>query len=189
MRYLIAILIVLNLFSGRSSHIVGGEIYYDYLGNNNYKFYISVYRDCLSSGASFDNPLSLGLFNSNNQLIQNVQIPFSGSTNVPVVFNNPCVTPPTNICTENSVYTVTLNLPPTAGGYTLAYQRCCRGPNINNLNDPSDTGFTLWCQIPGTTDNNFINSSPRFNGYPPLLLCNNEDLVFDHSATDPDGIN
>jgi len=187
MRYLIAILIVLNLFSGRSSHIVGGEIYYDYLGNNNYKFYISVYRDCLSSGASFDNPLSLGLFNSNNQLIQNVQIPFSGSTNVPVVFNNPCVTPPTNICTENSVYTVTLNLPPTAGGYTLAYQRCCRGPNINNLNDPSDTGFTLWCQIPGTTDNNFINSSPRFNGYPPLLLCNNEDLVFDHSATDPDG--
>ena len=79
MRYLIAILIVLNLFSGRSSHIVGGEIYYDYLGNNNYKFYISVYRDCLSSGASFDNPLSLGLFNSNNQLIQNVQIPFSGT--------------------------------------------------------------------------------------------------------------
>jgi gliding motility-associated-like protein len=31
------------------------------------------------------------------------------------------------------------------------------------------------------------NSSPRFTNYPPLLLCNNEDLVFDHSATDPDG--
>jgi len=187
MRYIISILIILNLFSSRSSHIVGGEIYYDYLGNNNYKFYISVYRDCLSSGASFDSPLSLGLFNSSNQLIQNVQINFTGSNNVPVVFNNPCVTPPSNICTENSVYTVTLNLPPTPGGYTLAYQRCCRGPNINNLNDPSDTGFTLWCQVPGTTDNNFINSSPRFNGYPPLLLCNNEDLIFDHSATDPDG--
>ena len=187
MRYLLSIFIVLNLFSSRASHIVGGEIYYDYLGNNNYTFYISVYRDCLSTGASFDSPLSLGLFNSNNQLIQNVQIPFPGSSNVPVVFNNPCVTPPNNICTENSIYTVTLNLPPTAGGYTLAYQRCCRGPNINNLNDPSDTGFTLWCRIPGTTNNNFINSSPRFNGYPPLLLCNNEDLVFDHSATDPDG--
>ncbi len=187
MRYLIFIYLVLNLFSARASHIVGGEIYYDYLGNNNYKFYISVYRDCLSTGASFDNPLSLGLFNSNNQLIQNIQINFSGSSNVPVVFNNPCVTPPNNICTENSVYTVTLNLPPAAGGYTLAYQRCCRGPNINNIDNPGDTGFTLWCHVPGTTDNNYINSSPRFNGYPPLLLCNNEELVFDHSATDPDG--
>lgn len=187
MRYLISILIILNLFSGRASHIVGGEIYYDYLGNNNYKFYISVYRDCLSSGAAFDSPLSLGLFNSNNQFIQNVQINFTNSSNVPVVFNNPCVTPPNNICTENSIYTVTLNLPPTAGGYTLAYQRCCRGPNINNLNNPGDTGFTLWCKVPGTADNNYINSSPRFNGYPPLLLCNNEDLIFDHSATDPDG--
>lgn len=187
MRYLIAIFLILNLFNSKASHIVGGEIYYDYLGNNNYKFYISVYRDCLSTGAAFDSPLSLGLFNSNNQLIQNVQINFSGSTNVPVSFNNPCVTPPNNICTENSVYTVTLNLPPTAGGYNLSYQRCCRGPNINNLNNPSDTGFTLTCHVPGTADNNFINSSPRFNGYPPLLLCNNDDLIFDHSATDPDG--
>lgn len=187
MRYIISIFILLNLFSGRTSHIVGGEIYYDYLGNNNYKFYISVYRDCLSSGAAFDGNLSLGLFDANNSLLQNIQIPFTGSTNVPVVFNNPCVTPPNNICTENSVYTVTLNLPPTSGGYTLAYQRCCRGPNINNINNPGDTGFTLWCRVPGTPDNNFINSSPRFNGYPPLLLCNNEDLVFDHSATDPDG--
>lgn len=187
MRYLLAIFLILNLFNSRASHIVGGEIYYDYLGSNNYRFYISVYRDCLSSGASFDSPLSLGLFNSNNQLIQNVQINFTGSTNVPVVFNNPCVTPPNNICTENSVYTVVLNLPPTPGGYYLSYQRCCRGPNISNLVSPDDTGFTLTCRVPGTTDNNFVNSSPRFNGYPPLLLCNNDDLVFDHSATDPDG--
>ena len=41
--------------------------------------------------------------------------------------------------------------------------------------------------MPGTPDNNFINSSPRFNDYPPLLLCNNDDLIFDHSATDQDG--
>jgi gliding motility-associated-like protein len=32
-----------------------------------------------------------------------------------------------------------------------------------------------------------VNSSPRFIDYPPQLLCNNEDLIFDHSATDPDG--
>ena len=181
---LIVFLLTFNVFG---SHIVGGEIYYDYLGGNNYRFYISVYRDCNSSGAQFDSPLSLGVFDPAGNLVQSVNVPFPGSVNVPVVFNNPCVTPPSNICTENALYIVNITLPPTAGGYTIAYQRCCRGPNISNLNNPDDTGFTLSCRVPGTANNNYINSSPRFNGYPPLLLCNNEDLIFDHSATDPDG--
>lgn len=187
MRYLIIILISLNFFNVQASHIVGGEIYYDYLGNNNYQFYISVYRDCNSTGAGFDSPLGLGVFNESNQLINNVQVQYTGLTNVPVVFNNPCVTPPNNICTQHSLYTVILNLPPSNGGYTISYQRCCRGPNITNIVNPDDTGFTLTCRVPGSANNFHINSSPRFNDYPPLLLCNNEDLVFDHSATDPDG--
>lgn len=175
------------MFSARASHIVGGDIYYDYLGNNSYRFYISIYRDCNSSGAQFDNPLSLSVYSGNGVLAQNIDIPFPGSDPVPVVFNNPCVTPPTNICTENAIYTTIIILPPTPLGYTISYQRCCRGPNITNIINPDDTGFTLTCQVPGTPDDNYINSSPRFNNYPPLLLCNNEDLIFDHSATDPDG--
>ncbi len=184
-----ALIIAFTFFASlaNASHIVGGEIYYDYLGNNNYRFYISVYRDCFSTGAAFDDPLVLTIYNSSNQMIQNISVPFPGSQNVPVVFNNPCVTPPNNICTENALYQTVVNLPPTPGGYTISYQRCCRGPNISNLVNPDDTGFTLTCVVPGTTNNNYINSSPRFNDYPPLLLCNNEDLIFDHSATDPDG--
>ena len=187
MRYFFFVLIALSFFNLRASHIVGGEIYYDYLGNNQYRFYISVYRDCLSTGAGFDTPLGLGVFNENNQLINSVQVQYTGHSNVPVVFNNPCVNPPTNICTEHSLYTVVLNLPPSNGGYTVSYQRCCRGPNITNIVNPDDTGFTLTCRVPGNANNFYINSSPRFNDYPPLLLCNNDELVFDHSATDPDG--
>ena len=186
MKTILHIVIFFCAFNANASHIVGGEIYYDYLGSNNYKFYISVYRDCNSDGASFDSPLSLGVF-SGGALIQSVDVGFNGSLIVPVVFNNPCVIPPNNICTENSVYTVILNLPPSVNGYTITYQRCCRGPNINNLINPDDTGFTLTCDIPPLANNDFINSSPRFIDYPPLLLCNNEDLIFDHSATDPDG--
>lgn len=173
---------------GRSSHIVGGEIYYDYLGNNQYRVFVSVYRDCnTATGADFDNFLPLGVFDQFGNTVQNVTISFPGDQNVPVVFNNPCVTPPNNICTENSIYEIVLTLPPIPGGYTVAYQRCCRTPEITNIVNPGDNGFTLSCQIPGDAGNNYINSSPRFNDYPPLLLCNNDDLVFDHSATDPDG--
>ncbi len=183
-------LIILLAFSAtfsRASHIVGGDMYYNYLGNNNYQFYINVYRDCLSTGAAYDDPLYLAVYVQNGTLVQNIPINFPGSTHLPVVFNNPCVTPPNNICTELAVYTTIINLPPTTGGYYLGYQRCCRGPNITNLISPDNTGFTLTSHIPGIETGMWENSSPRFNGYPPLLLCNNDDLNFDHSANDPDG--
>lgn len=187
MRFVIAILLLMSLTPARASHIVGGDIYYDYLGNNQYLFTINLYRDCNSTGAQYDNPLSLGVFNAAGALIQNVQVTFPGSQQIPVVFNNPCVIPPNNICTELATYQVTLTLPPIPGGYYVSYQRCCRGPNITNLFNPDDTGITLSTHIPGGDTGNQVNSSPRFTNYPPLLLCNNEDLIFDHSAIDPDG--
>lgn len=172
----------------RGSHIVGGDVYYDYLGSNNYRFYITVYRDCLSNGADFDDPLSLAIYTQNSSVpVQSLYVPFPGSVVLPVVFNNPCVTPPTNICVEKAVYVVNVNLPPIVGGYTITYQRCCRGPNITNLVSPDITGLTLVAHVPGLETGAYENSSPRFTNYPPLLLCNNDDLVFDHSATDPDG--
>lgn len=187
-RFLLYSFLLLFVHSNaHASHIVGGEMYYDYLGNNQYRVYIAIYRDCASTGAPFDDPLSMGVFNSSNVLVSQVNIPFPGSTILPVVFNNPCVTPPSGICIERAIYTTIITLPPTPGGYTLSYQRCCRGPNITNLANPDDTGLTLTTHITGSDSGALVNSAPRFTNYPPLVICNNEDLNFNHSATDPDG--
>jgi gliding motility-associated-like protein len=177
------------LFSGWSlaSHIIGGDIYYNYLGNNQYRFFITLYRDCASTGAQYDNPLYLSIFTQGNIHYQTVQVPFPGSVVLPINFNNPCATQPSGICVERAIYQVVLTLPPIPGGYIVSYQRCCRGPNISNLQFPDDTGLTLVAQVPGSNTNASNNSSPRFTNYPPVLLCNNDQLVFDHSATDPDG--
>lgn len=187
------LIIIICLFLGfysSASHIVGGDVYYDYLGNNQYRFFVSVYRDCNSNGAAFDSPLNFGVFrNVDNSRFNDFQFTFNGSSLVPTNFNNPCGIAPTNICTENAIYSQVITLPPIAGGYRVAYQRCCRGPNINNLINPDDTGLTLSIVVPGTASNNFQNSSPRFVNYPPLVLCNNDNLIFNHSATDPDGDN
>lgn len=170
------------------AHIVGGEIYYDCLGNNQYRFTIKVYRDCNSSGAQFDSPLVLGAFrNSDNSLYNTYSASYPGSTQLPVVFNNPCVDPPNNICVQEAIYQKVITLPPSLQGYTVVYERCCRGPSIVNLTNPDSQGLTLSATVPGTNSGVTCNSSPRFSNYPPLLLCNNEELVFDHSATDPDG--
>ncbi|MES2588744.1 MAG: PKD domain-containing protein [Bacteroidota bacterium] len=185
----IALIFVLSLFSLQlfASHIVGGDIYYEYLGNNNYKVQIIVYRDCNSTGAEYDSPLKLGVYDANNNLLESIDLNFPGSVVLPIVLNNPCVNPPTGICTERAIYQTTINLPPSLNGYTLAYQRCCRGPNITNLNSPEDTGFTLATHVTGINSNAIINSSPKFTNYPPLVICNNDILNFDHSATDADG--
>ena len=172
-----------------AGHIVGGEIFYTYLGGSSYQVTLYMYKDCdpIGEWAGFDNPLPLAVYNSSNQLVQNVYINLSSQDNVPITFNNPCVDPPNDLCVLRGIYTTTLNLPPNPGGYTLAYQRCCRRPSITNINAPGDTGFTLTCKIPGSVDNNHQNNSAVFNAPPPQVLCNNDQLVFDHSATDPDG--
>ncbi len=170
-----------------ASHIVGGDIYYDYLGNNSYRVTLILFRDCVSTGADYDNPMSLGVFDMSNNLVQDVRINYTDRVTLPVVLNNPCVTVPANICTERATYTAVITLPPSVGGYNLVYQRCCRGPSISNLISPEDTGLTLMTHVTGSNSNAIVNSSPRFKNYPPLVICNNDELVFDHSATDPDG--
>lgn len=187
MRYIFILITFLQFNFLIASHIVGGEIYYDYLGGTQYKISIVLYRDCKSNGAVYDNPLSLGVFTSTGVLLYNELVSFPGSINVPITFSNPCVTPPNDICIEKAIYTTILDLPSRLGGYTLTYQRCCRGPNVLNLVAPDNTGLTLTTRIPGSETGLEKNNSPRFTGYPPTILCNNEDLIFNHSATDLDG--
>jgi gliding motility-associated-like protein len=187
MKKLYLIFFFFMLSKSYASHIIGGDIYYDYLGNNQYRFFITLYRDCNSTGAQYDDPLTLTIYKANNVFFQNILVPFPGSVVLPINFNNPCATPPSNVCVERAIYTTVVTLPPTPGGYDVSYQRCCRGPNITNLLFPDDTGITLTTHVPGSDTGFTANSSPRFTNYPPVLLCNNDELVFDHVATDPDG--
>lgn len=186
MRLLLISFLFIHL-NGFASHIVGGEMYYDCLGGNEYRVTLKLYRDCLSDGAQFDDPLPITIFDGNYMNIGGFTIDFPGSINLDANFNNnPCVTVPSDICVEEAIYTKIVTLPASSTGYVLAYQRCCRGPNVTNLNTPEDQGLTLTVTIP-PANLAVCNSSPRFTNYPPLLLCANEELIFDHSATEPDG--
>lgn len=169
-----------------ATHIVGGEIYYDCLGGNNYKITLKVYRDCYNGIPPLDDPAYIFIFDAAGSFIDSLAMPLPGTTVLPPVINNPCFTPPTDVCVEEGIYTRIVNLLPRAGGYNLTYQRCCRNNTILNLINPGDVGSTYMAHIPdpGLA---FCNSSPRFNNFPPIFLCSGVPLNFDHSATDPDG--
>ncbi|MFM2285600.1 MAG: hypothetical protein RLZZ543_1097 [Bacteroidota bacterium] len=170
----------------KATHIIGGEIFYDCIGNNQFRITLKLYRDCLNGQAPYDDPANVAVYKANGTLFSNVQIDFPGSFNVPQVTINPCFQDNANICVEVATYTKVVTLPFSPGGYTLVYQRCCRNQSILNLNNPGDTGATYQAQIPESawTD---CNSSPRFSIFPPIVLCINDQLNFDHSAIDPDG--
>jgi gliding motility-associated-like protein len=169
-----------------ATHIVGGEIYYDYQGNNTYLVTLKVYRDCINGQAPFDNPAYVGVYDQNSVLLQTLSLSFPGSQQIPISINNPCYLPPSNVCVEEAIYTGTAVLPPIPGGYFLSYQRCCRNQTILNLSNPLNVGSTYTCHIPDPSVA-VGNSSPRFTNLPPLFMCSNVPFIFDHSATDPDG--
>jgi PKD repeat protein len=181
-----AILFVLAPLSALGTHIVGSEIYYTCLGNNQYQITLKVYRDCLIGEAPFDSPAYISIYNNSGGLVSNLAAYHNGATQLPVVITNPCLQAPPNICVEEAIYTVSTTLPSVAGGYHVAYQRCCRNGTIVNLTTPGAQGATSYVHIPELALSS-CNSSPRFNEFPPLALCAGDPLVFDHSATDPDG--
>lgn len=184
--YCIFICFVLLAFKGKATHIVGGEIYYNYLGSNTYKITLKLYRDCLTGLAPYDDPATVFIFNSSGTFIDSLVIPFPGSNVIPPTINNPCFTAPTNICVEEAIYQATITLPPIAGGYNLDYQRCCRNNSILNIVNPGDVGSTYMTHIPAPSLAT-NNSSPHYTNFPPIFICSGVPLTFDHSAFDADG--
>ncbi|HEV7229677.1 MAG TPA: PKD domain-containing protein [Bacteroidia bacterium] len=170
----------------RATHIVGGEIYYDYKGNDTFKITLKLYRDCLNGQAPYDDPAYIFIFNTNGNLVDSIPIVFPGSTRVPPLINSPCFAAPTDICVEQAIYSKNVFLPPAPGGYNITYQRCCRNGTILNLQNPGSVGSTYMAHIPDPSLA-IGNSSPRYKQFPPIYICANNPLVFDHSAHDPDG--
>jgi len=188
LKYIFSVLLIfvvcIKLYA---THIVGGEIYYDNLGGNNYRIHMKVYRDCINGVPPFDNPAFFTIFNASGSVVTTLQVAISSSITVPPSNNNPCA-PSTSgsACVEEAIYETTVNLPPLTGGYYIAYQRCCRNGTILNLINPGTIGTTYWEHIPGP-EVVAVNNSPRFSNRPPIYVCANIPIGFNHIATDPDG--
>lgn len=175
-------------------HIVGGDVTYQCLGqvgsNVRFRVTFTMYRDAIGGGAPFDNDASFGIYiGNNNNWRYFTQIPNQNVTNVepiPIVTPNPCLIAPSNIKVERGVYEFDVTLPVSQNeSYMIAYQRCCRNNTISNLVNPGDAGAAFTVIITPFAQQT-CNNSPTFNDFPPVVICNNEFIKFDHGATDKD---
>lgn len=198
---------LLSTISLDAAHIVGGEMTYTCQGTDPadptkmiYNFTIIAYRDCAGGGAEFDGlpggaSMHVSVFQGSGSNFDLVMLPgFDGIVfpDDPVVtdiipgLTNPCVEIPSNLCVEKGEYSFTLSLPIINETYHIVYQRCCRNNTINNIQLPGEAGSTYTAQINPQAQLG-CNNTPVFNNFPEILICVNEELNFDHSATDIDG--
>ncbi len=174
-----------------AAHIVGGEITYECMGNGSYIFTLTVYRDCASGGADFD---SFGQSNiagtvsiyDGTDLITNITLDTPTVESVPPIISNPCLEVPENLCVQRAVYTFEEFLPQPNEAYTITYSRCCRNASISNIILPEETGATYTIDITSAAYES-CNNSPVYSNFPEIVICVNEPLNFDHSATDAEG--
>ena len=177
----------------KASHIIGGELTYRCLDNGEYEITVDVFRDCFYGLADFDSLAKVGIFNEMG-LLQVLSIPPSFTDTLSNDLDDPCVMLPPDICVEWARYRDTVQLaPPSSYGYLFVYQRCCRNQTIINIPAPAEeVGATYFAQLTQSGYNS-CNSSPTFvedvntANYPPVAICVNREINFDHSAVDPDG--
>lgn len=178
-----------------AEHIIGGEVIYRCLNvdslnqRTTFEIVFTLYRDARSGGAPFDPNGKFGVFRFNGAVWvhqQTINSPVRDIAAVDIVNDNPCIIAPPNLGVERGLYQFNITLPWSDQSYIISYQRCCRNSTINNIVDPRSTGGTYYTEITPTAQRS-CNSSPNFINYPPILICANELLLFDHSAVDKDG--
>ena len=191
------------VFHAKASHIVGGEFSYTYAGDSvkggqtlyYYKVSLNIYEDCLNGdpeAIAQDNPAFFGAFDAvtgslfewDTFSIGPKAIFFTSSITVPINFSNSCVSNIPATCLLKKTFEKTYAFPYNPHGYLISYQRCCRNASVMNVFDPGNTGSTFFCTIPPTA---IHNNSAVFKNYPPQIICLNNPLNYDHSATDVDG--
>lgn len=69
--------------------------------------------------------------------------------------------------------------------YMVAYQRCCRNASINNIVNPGETGIALSVAITPEAQR-ACDNTPLFNELPTAIICIDENMQIDFSASDPD---
>lgn len=181
-----------------ASHIAGGELYYEYIGDgalantSRYMLTMRLFRDCRSIGQTLATErVVIGIYSTNQMKLYstanlNLQTPIpSINLNTNAI---PCLVNAPEVCFQIGVFTGTVDLPKSQDGYTLTWVRCCRIDNIGNLDIGNGIGGTFVTKIPGTaTLPNGHNSSPQFAIKDTALVCQRKNFVLDFGATDADG--
>jgi len=205
-RILLTILIFLTAIKAFTNHIVGGEVFYKYLGAGNtagtsvYQVSLRLFRDC-------DVPCGDGTGTACLPTIAAVAIyplvspytpfyafslPLIDSSAITLTTYPNCIANRPPVCYEIKTYSTIVTLPDNDSGYIIAYQNCCRAASENqfglDFTASGIPGATYTATIPGKSVLPAEhNNSAIFKLKDTALVCSQGRLAINFSADDADG--
>ncbi len=183
-KILFSLIALMMSYFAFSTHIVGGEVTYVHLGGASYKLTVNLYRDCDPASVQFSATQTVRIDQGDGTFFMDVTLPMLSRDTLNPPLDTCAIDP--GICVEEAIYSKIINLPPGVNGYHAYCQICCRNGSILNIQNPLNMLETFYTYIP---DNNIYltNSSPVISNFPPVFVCNQQNLNLDFGATDADG--
>lgn len=190
--FIITFLFGLMCFSeeATATHSAGGEIYYEYLGGNQYKVTFRLFRDCSLSPATAQAPGTMPLCYGNNcgtpmSTITmpkiSVDTPFTGCPGIATKCASTTSTIPGY---ETHTYQVTVTLSQLCNNWKFICTLSARNAQTWLLNANS-----MDLYVEATLDNTVANpdNSPRFTALPSPYACINQQFNGSLFPVDIDG--
>jgi len=191
LKILSALIIIILSLQGLSSHFAGGNIYYDCLGNNQYRIWAEITLDC--GGAS--NPTSFPITSTNTCGLSNPTISLSlissQTRNVSqVCFEDSLLTSCINSSNtlqgrRRYLYSAVVTLPP-CNNWTFGWSSCCRNGGLGGVVNLTTAG-NIYLETKMFSANDSCNNSVRYTGVQNPYVCINQPASYNFGAVDPDG--
>ncbi|MFN3530253.1 MAG: hypothetical protein ACK417_10075, partial [Bacteroidia bacterium] len=199
---LLLILTIFGLFGlvnpAKASHILGGDLTYECLGNGQFRFTMTLFRDCTGISWSAQSVNLQGPVGGSLALVSSADV----SPRCPTSTAISCIPPTTGSGPQGAVsrfvYSGIVNLsglgPAPAMGYTFFVTFPCCRPNLSNLNGPQQAlqvkMYPYTNPATGTvmTPAQLCDKSPTFISDPTAtaILNPNDTIYYQNFALDPD---
>lgn len=183
----------------RATHLMGGQIEYEYLGAvgggyYRYRITVKVYYNC-------DATSNVPVPQDPRYLFSALEVPGSSKPyyrldTLPRIDTN-LIVPElpsgcavgANVCIREGIYIKEIDFPSTyngqfVNGYHIWYVDFARNNSIVNLANPGNEGMGFYAFIPSPV---VQNNSAKFNALPVPFLCSGDTVDVLNTAYDPDG--
>ncbi len=195
-RLLVWLLMLGTPFVSKATHQVGGQLEMRAVGDipGHYQIRVTNYLESGTQGIARQSATgTVGIY----RIRDNAQMTFftvrQTGTKEPVVYANAFCASQRNLNFVVWTYEADIQLAPSnytdSQGYYISYQTGNRNAGINNISNPSQTGFTFYLEFPALLQNGTLvtNSSPHFGAINGEYVCIGDPFTFSFGGTDPDG--
>jgi hypothetical protein len=178
----------------KASHAAGGELTYEWIGENSYRFTLKFYRDCTggpaaldSFGMCYENTCNLNKYKT--FLKQVLVLPNGDPNGTPVKFgcanNSQCTNSQSTFPGfEEWMYTGDIDLPNACSEWNFWVVEVARN-NQDNISSSSSFNLLILASLNSLTAP--INSSPIFFFKPVPYVGVNTPWLYNHGSFDADG--